>query len=75
MDDIDVVSKDSTQPIRPFDEVCGQTITTNHLIFDGHVVPRGAYPWLVAIFLVKTTGLNYICSGSLISNRHVVTGK
>ncbi|CAH1112439.1 unnamed protein product [Psylliodes chrysocephalus] len=73
MDDIDVVSKDSTQPIRPFDEVCGQTITTNHLIFDGHVVPRGAYPWLVAIFLVKTTGLNYICSGSLISNRHVVT--
>lgn len=37
-------------------------------------MPAGAYPWLAAIFAVKDTGLNYMCSASLISDRHVVTG-
>ncbi|CAH0550856.1 unnamed protein product [Brassicogethes aeneus] len=57
----------------PYSEVCGKPITTNSLIVSGFSIPKGAYPWLVAIFRVQTTGLNYICSGSLISNKHIVT--
>ncbi|XP_060534404.1 serine protease gd-like isoform X2 [Cylas formicarius] len=56
-----------------YGDVCGRPIATNSLIVNGNRVPRGAYPWLVAIFVVKATGLNYICSGSLISDRHIVT--
>ncbi|XP_072394379.1 serine protease gd-like [Diabrotica undecimpunctata] len=73
LDDIELASKDSVQPVRPYEDVCGQSLTTNHLIFNGKLVPRGAYPWLVAVFQVKTTGVNYICSGSLISTKHIVT--
>lgn len=72
-EDFDLAVKNGKQTTRPFDDVCGQSISTNHLIFNGRAVPRGAYPWLVAVFQVKTTGLNYICSGSLISNKHIVT--
>ncbi|CAH0549130.1 unnamed protein product [Brassicogethes aeneus] len=56
-----------------FSEICGRPVATNSLIVDGLDVPKGAYPWLSAIFRVQNTGLTYICSGSLISNRHVVT--
>ncbi|KAF7271762.1 hypothetical protein GWI33_015405 [Rhynchophorus ferrugineus] len=56
------------------DNICGRPIATNSLIVNGHSVPKGAYPWLVAIFRqLENLSLNYICSGSLISNRHVVT--
>ncbi|XP_057652166.1 serine protease gd-like isoform X1 [Diorhabda carinulata] len=72
-EDFDLALKNGKQSTRPFDDVCGQSISTNHLIFNGRAVPRGAYPWLVAVFQVKTTGLNYICSGSLISSKHIVT--
>ncbi|CAG9768067.1 unnamed protein product [Ceutorhynchus assimilis] len=55
-------------------DVCGRPITTNSLIVNGQTVPRGAYPWLVAIFRqLENLSLNYICSGSLISEKHVVT--
>ncbi|CAG9862269.1 unnamed protein product [Phyllotreta striolata] len=73
-DDFELVSKGSEQSTRPYDDVCGRsTPKTIPLIFNGHEVPKGAYPWLVAIFAVKPNGLNYKCAGSLISNRHVVT--
>ncbi|XP_019773540.1 serine protease gd isoform X2 [Dendroctonus ponderosae] len=58
------------------DEICGRPLTTNSLIVNGATVARGAYPWLVAIFKQMNYGqygLSYICSGSLISDRHVVT--
>ncbi|XP_066251859.1 uncharacterized protein [Euwallacea similis] len=55
-------------------DICGKPITTNQLIVNGETVPRGAYPWLVAIFRqLENLSLSYICSGSLISDRHVVT--
>ncbi|XP_066153998.1 serine protease gd-like isoform X3 [Euwallacea fornicatus] len=55
-------------------DICGKPIATNQLIVNGETVPRGAYPWLVAIFRqLENLSLSYICSGSLISNRHVVT--
>ncbi|KAJ8977009.1 hypothetical protein NQ317_018380 [Molorchus minor] len=71
--DIDLTSKGGTSSGRPYDDICGQSVTTNSLVVNGTTVPRGAYPWLVALFGVKPTGLNYMCSASLISDRHVVT--
>lgn len=50
-------------------------MATNSLVVHGQSVPAGAYPWLAALFAVRDTGLNYLCSASLISDRHVVTGK
>lgn len=59
----------------PFSNICGVTVVPNPLVVHGHIVPRGAFPWLVAMFGVTNTGLEYKCSGSLISNKHVITGK
>lgn len=50
-------------------------MATNSLVVHGQSVPVGAYPWLAALFAVRDTGLNYLCSASLVSDRHVVTGK
>ncbi|KAJ8958022.1 hypothetical protein NQ318_002026 [Aromia moschata] len=69
--DVQLVSKDRIS--RPYDNICGRSVTTNSLVINGNSVPRGAYPWLVAMFGVKPTGLTYMCSGSLISDRHIVT--
>ncbi|KAJ8921254.1 hypothetical protein NQ315_013726 [Exocentrus adspersus] len=69
---INLVSKGKSSS-NPYENVCGRTVATNSLVINGSAVPRGAYPWLVALFGVKATGLNYMCSGSLISDRHVVT--
>ncbi|KAJ0173210.1 hypothetical protein K1T71_011386 [Dendrolimus kikuchii] len=33
---------------------------------------RRRWPWLVAIFEIKTKAPDFICSGSLISNKHVI---
>ncbi|XP_030755177.1 serine protease gd-like [Sitophilus oryzae] len=62
-------------------KICGRPVVPTHLIVKGQSVPRGAYPWLVAMFLIiiqqgqKNVRLEYkyICGGSLISNKHVVT--
>ncbi|XP_044261135.1 serine protease gd-like [Tribolium madens] len=62
-------SRDSS----PADDTCGVSIVANPLVINGNTVPRGAFPWLTAIFAVTTTGLEYKCSGSLVSQRHVVT--
>lgn len=55
------------------EDICGTTVTTNHLILNGAEVPRGAFPWLVALFVAKPAALEYQCAGSLISKRHVIT--
>lgn len=57
----------------PYGDVCGKPVVTNQLIVGGSEVPNGAYPWLSALFKVQTSGLSYICSGSLFSHKHVVT--
>ncbi|KAL1502648.1 hypothetical protein ABEB36_007762 [Hypothenemus hampei] len=55
-------------------ETCGRPLATNSLIVHGQRVPRGAYPWLVAVFRqLENLSLTYICSGSLVSEKHVVT--
>ncbi|XP_023020664.2 serine protease gd isoform X1 [Leptinotarsa decemlineata] len=71
--EIGKVSSDTAEVGIPYENICGRSVSTNELVVHGDTVPRGAYPWLAAIFWVKPTGLNYMCSGSLISDRHVVT--
>lgn len=59
----------------PFADICGKSVITNSLVVHGEPVARGAFPWLVAMFLLKNLGPEFRCSGSLISHKHVVTGK
>jgi secreted trypsin-like serine protease len=44
----------------------------NRRIIDGKPVPQGKYPWLVMISTEGTKGSG-ICTGSLISDRHILT--
>ncbi|XP_049879487.1 serine protease gd-like isoform X2 [Pectinophora gossypiella] len=43
------------------------------LIYNGQTYARGDWPWLVAIYKRKDGSLSFICSGTLVSDRHVVT--
>ncbi|XP_045771149.1 serine protease gd-like isoform X1 [Maniola jurtina] len=43
------------------------------LIVKGETFERGEWPWLVAIFKRKFSSLSYICAGTLVSERHVIT--
>jgi secreted trypsin-like serine protease len=37
---------------------------------------RGSYPWMVALMYIKDTkSPSFFCGGSLISKKHVLTGK
>ncbi|RZC40314.1 serine protease gd-like, partial [Asbolus verrucosus] len=74
------VSQRKNQPPRPAStsppsssDICGSPVVPNPLVVNGVSVPRGAFPWLAAMFSVTSTGLEYKCSGSLISKKHVVT--
>ncbi|CAH1155302.1 unnamed protein product [Phaedon cochleariae] len=71
-----IVPKDNVPPNKnrgPYGDICGRPILTNSLISNGDAVPRGAFPWLGALYRSKPSGFLYICSASLISDRHVVT--
>lgn len=68
--DVDVRRSDGS----PYGDVCGRPTVANSLVVRGEPVPRGAYPWLVAMFWTKNLGPEFRCSGSLVSDRHVVTG-
>lgn len=43
------------------------------LIFGGEETQRGDWPWMVAIYLNKATGLSFNCGGTLISSKTVIT--
>lgn len=43
------------------------------LIFGGEDTQRGEWPWMVAIYLNKATGLSFNCGGTLISSKTVIT--
>lgn len=70
----------STKPVtpptrsdRPFADVCGRVSAVNNLVAHGSRVALGSYPWLGAIYTIKSTGLDFTCGATLISKRHVVT--
>ncbi|XP_073948148.1 serine protease gd-like isoform X2 [Choristoneura fumiferana] len=55
---------------------CGMVSGGNEqvpLIYNGQSYARGDWPWLVAIYKRKDGSLSFVCSGTLVSDRHVVT--
>lgn len=60
--------------VQPNSDICGVPSATNSLVVNGDKVPKGSFPWLVALYHGVNEGLLYKCCGSLITNRHVVTG-
>ncbi|XP_017776728.1 PREDICTED: serine protease gd-like [Nicrophorus vespilloides] len=52
---------------------CGETIGYQPLIFSGKPTHSGEFPWLVAMFYLAEKAYAFRCSGSLVSERHVVT--
>lgn len=55
------------------EDVCGMVATPNVLVMGGNEVSRGEFPWLVIIYIRTSTQLSYLCGGSLITSRHVLT--
>lgn len=55
---------------------CGRPTINDPLIIGGEEYLRGALPWLVALFTQKQkkNEQKFICAGTLVSDRHVVTG-
>lgn len=51
---------------------CGRVNVTKPLIRGGNVTHRGEWPFIVALYEVSPS--KYICGGTLISDRHVLTG-
>ncbi|XP_013167707.1 PREDICTED: proclotting enzyme-like isoform X1 [Papilio xuthus] len=52
---------------------CGQGKIGVPLIWHGQTYPRGEWPWLVALYQTVARTLTFVCSGTLISDRHVLT--
>lgn len=54
-------------------ESCGQRRVLSGTIFGGSSTSRGQWPWLVAF--VYRFSEKFFCGGSLISTKHVLSGK
>lgn len=70
-----VPNRDSNDIQQELDSICGiseQKSTTTGLIAGGNRAARGQFPWLVAYFYNKPSS-QFICGGSLVSRRIVVT--
>lgn len=51
---------------------CGSVNLTRSLMRGGRATLRNEWPFIVALYEVRHT--KFICGGTLISNRHVLTG-
>jgi hypothetical protein len=66
----------ATVPIRSSNPVCGKSRDdVTSLVINGVATERGEYPWLVAYYNVIGGNFNFVCGGSLISEKTVVTGE
>lgn len=54
-------------------ETCGQFNYGGGTVVGGNEIKRGEWPWLIALFY--SDNKKYFCGGTLISNKHVLTGK
>ncbi|XP_059477553.1 proclotting enzyme-like [Neocloeon triangulifer] len=52
---------------------CGVSPQVSFLLVNGDSVAKGSWPWLSAIYDTTDTGLSFICGGTLVTNRHVIT--
>lgn len=65
-----------TYLLSQFDSICGVTapleLSIVHLIANGDTVTRH-YPWLVAIYNLTRSGPDFLCGGTLISEKHMIS--
>lgn len=55
-------------------DVCGKPVLTTALIFGGHKIDRGQFPWLAALYRKKKKGsMEFKCGSTLVSRRAVIT--
>lgn len=54
---------------------CGRAVAANPLVVGGRPLQRGQWPWLAAVFILKSLGLEFHCSGTIITRKFVLTGK
>ena len=57
------------------DRVCGKPSQATGFIVRGKSFNRGEFPWMVALLIKLKTPAEYFCAATLISTRHVITGK
>ena len=55
--------------------VCGKPAQGIGLIIHGQELKRGEFPWMVALLNKSKIPAEFFCAGTLISTRHVITGK
>lgn len=55
---------------------CGKHSATGlGLVTGGSNFPRGAWPWMVALYKINRRSEKYFCGGTFILERKVLTGK
>lgn len=54
---------------------CGKVVkqTPNLLVINGKPTYEGEWPWQIALYQTQTVDNKYICGGTLVSHRHVIT--
>lgn len=52
---------------------CGVVKYTSELIYGGQTSKKGAWPWLVALHDINTE--EFFCGSTLVSDKHILTGK
>lgn len=58
------------------DKICGSAAGSAGLIIGGDYLPRGRFPWMVALMYLRENGISsFSCGASLISTKHVLTGE
>ena len=65
----------TVQQQRNLDRVCGKPAQTAGLIVHGKDFKRGEFPWMVALLNKRKNPVQFFGAGTLISTRHVTTGK
>lgn len=63
-------------PVKPTEVECGRIddqFRLTHLISGGKRLPRGTWPWIVAIYVKEANGITFKCTGNVLSNRIVLT--
>ena len=57
------------------DRVCGKPAKSSGFIVNGKNFKRGEFPWMVAMLNKLKKSPEFFCAGTLVSTRHVITGK
>ena len=62
-------------PQKNVDRVCGKPSQTIGFIVHGENFKRGEFPWMVALLNKRKKPAEFFCAATLISTRHLITGK